>query len=111
MISLIAAIDRNRVIGSKNGIPWRLPADLAHFKSLTIGKPIIMGRATFESIGKPLKDRTNIVITRNLDYKCEGCIVVHSVEEALARAKDAEEIMVIGGGEIYAQFLPYVARM
>lgn len=110
-ISLIAAIAKNRVIGDSSRIPWRLPADLAHFKALTIGKPIIMGRATFESIGKPLKDRINIVITRDVNYKLVGCVVVHSVKDALDAAGNAEEIMVIGGGQIYSQFLPYASRM
>lgn len=112
IISLIAAMDKNRVIGNKdNALPWRLPADLKRFRNVTLGKPVIMGRKTFESIGKPLPERTNIVVTRNEKYEAPGCIVVRSTEEALLAAGDAPEVVVIGGGEIYAQFLPYAKRL
>ena len=106
IISLIVSMGRNRVIGRNNKIPWYLPADLKRFKQLTTGKPIIMGRKTFESIGRPLPNRTNIIVTHDANYKAEGCIVVHSVEEALKAAEGSEEIMVIGGSKIYEQFFP-----
>ncbi len=102
---------RNRVIGKTNALPWYLPADLKHFRDLTRGKPIIMGRKTFEAIGKPLPDRLNIIITHEADFKKEGCIVVHSPEEAIAAAENAEEVMVIGGGTIYKLFLPKADRL
>lgn len=112
IISLIAAMDKNRVIGTDSGkLPWHLPADLKHFKFLTLGKPVIMGRKTFESIGKPLPERKNIIITRNKNYEAPGCIVVHSREEALKAAGDAPEIMIIGGAEVFAEFLPLAKRM
>ncbi|OHA04290.1 MAG: hypothetical protein A2934_02060 [Candidatus Sungbacteria bacterium RIFCSPLOWO2_01_FULL_47_10] len=116
-ISLIVALDINRLIGVKNGIPWHLPADLWHFKSLTVGKPIIMGSTTHETIGKPLPERVNIVITRKKDYLAEGCVIVSSVEGAIAAAENAlkemsgNEIMIIGGGEVYRQFLHRANRM
>jgi dihydrofolate reductase len=104
IISIIAAIAENNVIGKDNKLIWHLPADLKHFKELTSGHHIIMGRKTWESIGKkPLPDRTNIVITRDKNYKTEGCILVHSLDEALAAAKGQEEVFVIGGAEIYKQ--------
>lgn len=111
-ISLIAAIDKNGVIG-KDGkeLPWYLPADLKRFKNITMGKPIIMGRKTYESIGKPLPGRTNIIITRKENYEAPGCLVVHSPEEALQAAGEAPEIMVIGGAEIFAQFMPRASRL
>ena len=112
IISLIAAMDKNRVIGNKdNALPWRLPADLKHFKNITLGKPIIMGRKTFESIGRPLPERTNIIITRNKKYRAPGCVVVSSPEDALRVAGNAKEIMVIGGAEIFAKFYPLAKRM
>lgn len=111
-ISLIAAMDKNRVIGTDDGkLPWHLPADLKRFKSLTIGKPVIMGRKTFESIGRSLPERLNIVITRNKNYEAPGCAVVHSADEALAQTKDALEVMVIGGAEIFTQFFPRAGKM
>ena len=104
---------KNKVIGKNNDIPWgkSLPKDLDHFKELTAGKPIIMGRKTYESIGKPLPNRTNIILTRDENYKAEGCIVVHSTEEALKAAGNAEEVMIIGGSQIYKEFLPKANRM
>lgn len=107
MISLIFAFDDNRVMGYNNKMPWHLPGDLAYFKKTTMGKPMIMGRKTFESIGKALPGRTNIVITRDLNYKAEGIIIVHSFEEALDVAKKEEkEIMIIGGEQIFRLALP-----
>jgi dihydrofolate reductase len=104
---MVAAYAQNRVIGRNNELVWRLPKDFKHFKDLTIGHPIIMGRKTFESLGKPLANRTSIIITRNSQYQQEGCIVVHSLEEALSEAKQLDEqIFIIGGAEIYKQALP-----
>ena len=105
-ISLIAAMAKDRVIGKDNDMPWHMPADLQHFKKVTLGKPVIMGRKTFESIGRPLPGRKNIVITRNLDWKMDGVEVVNSPENALKLVSDVKEVMVIGGGNIYRQFLP-----
>ena len=110
-ISLIAAMDKNRVIGKDNALPWQMPADLRRFRELTKGKPVIMGRKTFESIGRPLPQRLNIIITRNPEYRAEGCTIVHSAAEALTAAGAAEEIMVIGGEEIFTQFLPQAGRI
>ena len=106
-ISIVVAMAANGVIGRDNHLPWHLPADLQHFKQTTMGKPILMGRKTFESIGRPLPGRTNIVITRDEDYTAEGCVVVHSIEAAMQAAGAQEEIMVIGGAEFYRQVLPY----
>jgi dihydrofolate reductase len=110
-ISLIAAMDKNRVIGDNGKLPWHLPADLRNFKTVTLGKPVIMGRKTFESIGAPLPERLNIVITRNKNYEAPGCVVVYSPDDALKAAGDAPEIMVIGGAEVFTQFLPQAQRM
>ncbi|QCR22933.1 dihydrofolate reductase [Pontibacter sp. SGAir0037] len=108
MIAIVVAIAENNVIGKDNQLIWHLPADLRHFKQLTLGHPIIMGRKTFESIGKPLPGRTSIIITRQQDYQVEDCVVVHSVEEALAKAKELDErASIIGGAEIYRQALPF----
>ncbi len=111
IISLIAAMGNNRVIGINNALPWRLPADLKHFKKITMGKPILMGRKTYESIGKPLPGRTNIIITHDRDYQAPGCVVTHTVDEALAAATSSEEIMVIGGASFYEQLLPHAQRL
>ena len=108
---MIAAMAKDRVIGKDNDMPWHLPADLAHFKKVTMGKPVIMGRRTFESIGRPLPGRLNIVITRNVEWHAEGVEVVSSPEQALAKVADVEEVMVIGGGNIYLQFLPQATRL
>ena len=105
-ITLIAAMDCNRTIGIGNKLPWRLPAEMAYFKKMTLGKTVLMGRKTFESLPKPLTDRRNVVLTRQHGFQPEGCEVVHSVEEALRLCKD-DELMVIGGADIYAQMLPY----
>jgi dihydrofolate reductase len=110
-VSLIAAMAENRVIGRANQLPWRLSADLQHFKALTMGKPILMGRKTWESIGRPLPGRTGIVITRDAAYTAEGCQVVHSLQQALQAARDHEEIMVIGGAELYRQTLDMADRL
>ena len=103
MLSAIFAMSNNGVIGKDGGLPWHLPDDFAFFKKTTLGHPIIMGRKTFESLGRPLPGRTNIVITKNPDYKAEGCTVFHTVDEVLEFVKD-QDAFVIGGAEIYKQF-------
>jgi len=109
--SLIVAVARNRVIGHTNGLPWRLPADLAHFKRLTMGHPVIMGRLTYESIGKPLPGRKNIVVTRTPGFQAPGCLVVDSLDDAYHEAGEADEVFVIGGGQLYAAALPAADRI
>jgi len=111
ILSMIAAHANNRVIGKDNDMPWYLPADLAYFKKTTLGKPIIMGRKTYESIGRPLPGRKNIVISRDGDYKATGVEVVNSVKAALALVSDCEEVMVIGGGAIYQHCLVAAQRL
>ena len=111
LVSLVAALARNRVIGAGNRLPWHLPEDLKRFKRLTTGAPVIMGRKTHESIGKPLPGRRNIVVTRQPGASWHGCEVVHSLEAALAAAGDAPEAFVIGGAELYALALPRADRM
>jgi dihydrofolate reductase len=111
MISIIVAVSSNNVIGAERALPWNLPEDLQRFKKITMGKPMIMGRETFESIGRPLPGRKNIVLSRQDDLEIEGCEVVNTIEKALAAAGDAEEVMIIGGGEIYRQFLPMADRI
>ena len=113
IVSAIAAIGENRELGLNGKIPWHIPEDFKHFKKITTGHPVIMGRKTFESIGKPLPGRTNIIITRNTDFKAAGCIVVDSIKKAIEEAKkyNQEEIFVIGGGEIYKQALPYIDKL
>jgi dihydrofolate reductase len=116
-VAMIAAIGENFVIGSEGQIPWRLPTDFAHFKRTTLGKPLIMGRKTFESIGKPLPGRTNIIVTRQAGYAPGGVIVCHSLAEALERARviavsdGAAEVMVGGGGQIYREAIPLADRL
>jgi dihydrofolate reductase len=118
-LSLIVATANKNAIGRNNELPWYLPQDLKYFKSVTLGKPVIMGRKTFESIGKPLPGRTNIVVTRQKDWKFAGVLVAKSVEEALEIGQQfrneqdslAEEIMVIGGAEIYRHALPIAKRV
>ncbi len=113
IISLIAAISQNGVIGDHGKIPWHLPADFRHFKEITMGHPVIMGRKTYESIGKPLPGRTNIIVTRQKEYAAPECKVVRTLEEALdtARASDAEEAVVIGGAEINNMAMPYAHKL
>ena len=116
-VSLVVAMAENRVIGRNNQLPWYLPEDLKYFKRVTMGKPIIMGRKTFESIGRPLPGRTNIVISRNPDYKAEGIRVVQSLDQALdlceslAVVDGGDEAMVIGGAELFEQALEYADRL
>ncbi|TMO06207.1 type 3 dihydrofolate reductase [Pseudoalteromonas sp. S327] len=111
IISMIAAMANNRVIGLDNKMPWHLPADLQHFKKVTTGKPVVMGRKTFESIGRPLPGRRNIIITRNSQYSAQGIETVTTPEAALELVKAEEEVMIIGGGNIYQQFLPNADRL
>ena len=111
ILSLIAAMDNNRLIGCDNDLPWHLPADLQHFKSVTMSKPILMGRKTYDSIGRPLPGRQNIVLTRLSDVQIEGVTVVNSIEDAMKAAKNVEEVMVIGGSSIYELVLPKADRM
>ncbi|WMS94155.1 type 3 dihydrofolate reductase [Pseudoalteromonas sp. HL-AS2] len=111
IISMIAAMANNRVIGLNNTMPWHLPGDLQHFKKVTTGKPVIMGRKTFESIGRPLPGRRNIIITRNSQYQATGIEIVTTPEAALNLVADVEEVMIIGGGNIYQQFLESAQRL
>lgn len=110
-VSLIVAMAQNGVIGRGNGLPWKLPEDLRRFKASTMGKPLLMGRKTYESIGRPLPGRLNIVLTRAADWSAPGVSVVHTVEEALSAAGDAGELMVIGGAEIYRLVMPFARRI
>lgn len=110
-ISLVAALARNRVIGADNRLPWHLPEDLRRFKALTLAHPVIMGRRTYASIGRPLPGRANIVVTRDPGYAAPGCIIVHTLQAALDAGADDGEIFVIGGAEIYALALPRADRL
>ena len=107
-VSIIVAMARNRTIGINNTLPWRIPDDLRRFKALTMGHHLIMGRKTFDSIGKPLPGRTTVVVTRNQELKIAGCHIAHSLEQAIAACAGDEEIFVVGGAELYAQALPWV---
>ena len=110
-ISIIVAKSSNNVIGNEGNLPWHIPEDLKNFKSLTMGKPMIMGRSTFESIGKALPGRKNIVMTRDKKYQANDISVAHTLEEALIMCSEAREIMIIGGGEIYKLFFGMVNRI
>lgn len=111
IISIIAAMDENRVIGIENRLPWRLPADMRWFRQQTTGKPVLMGRKTYDSIGKPLPNRRNIVVSRDATLRIEGCEVVSSADAALALCRDEAEVMVIGGASFYEQMLPRAQRL
>ena len=114
---MIAGVAENGVIGSEQTIPWRVPSDMAFFKQTTLGKPIVMGRKQYETVGRPLPGRTNIVITRQLDYAPAGVLVFHDIDSALEKAGEialsdgADEIMIIGGGELYAQLMARADRL
>ncbi len=111
-LALIAAVAENNVLGYQNQLPWRLPADLKYFKQHTLNKAVIMGRKTYESIGRPLPQRKNIVITRNTDWQAAGCTVCHSLTEAIAVAQVEQlDAIMMGGAELYRQALPQVQRM
>lgn len=105
-VALVVAIARNGVIGRDNALPWRLPDEMAHFRRVTLGKPVVMGRKTWESLKKPLAGRDNIVVTHRPGYEAAGAIVVHSLEEAWSAARRADEVCVIGGSTLYAETLP-----
>ena len=105
-LSILVAMASNRTIGINNTLPWRCPEDLKHFKALTMGHHMIMGRKTFDSIGKPLPGRTTVVVTRNPELKIDGCIVTNSLSEAIAACADDSEIFIVGGAELYTQALP-----
>ena len=111
IVSLVAAMSENRVIGKEGGLPWRLPRDLQHFKRLTIDHTVIMGRKTFAEVKRPLANRRNVVITRNPEFRPHGVTVVPSLEEALALGATEDEVFVIGGGEIYRLALPRADRI
>lgn len=116
-ISLVVAVASNRVIGANGGLPWRVKADLRKFRAVTMGKPMIMGRKTYDSIGRPLDGRDNVVVTRRKEFSADGVVVANTVDEGLeladelARARSINEICVIGGGEIFAATLPLAARL
>ena len=110
-ISIIAAMSENRVIGQRGSIPWDIPADRQRFKSLTMGHPLIMGRQTFESIGRPLPGRTTIILTRQREYRAEGCLVAPDLESALMMTGDADEVFICGGGEVYREALSRAERI
>ena len=110
-ISIIVAMAQNRTIGINNTLPWRCPEDLKHFKALTMGHHMIMGRKTFESIGRPLPGRTTIVVSRNRSLKIEGCLVAHSLDEAINICAGKSEIFIVGGAELYSQALPLADTM
>ena len=112
MLSLVYAISQNGVIGKNGGLPWQVPSDLKHFKAVTMGKPVVMGRKTWESLPKkPLPGRQNIVVTRKLGYGAEGADVVNSVEDAIIKAGAAPEVCVIGGAELFTEILPRTDRI
>lgn len=112
LISMIAAMDENRLIGNGPDIPWQMPADRRHFRDMTVGKPVVMGRKTFETLKRPLGKRHNIILTRNTNYKApKGCSVAHSVAEILEFCPEAEELMICGGAPIYEAFLPHASRL
>jgi dihydrofolate reductase len=109
--SLVVAVAQNGVIGRNNQLPWRLPEDLAYFKRVTMGHPIVMGRRTYESIGRPLPGRKNIVVTHQRDFQAPGCVVAHSLEEAWAAAEGADEVSVIGGTALFLDTLAIADRI
>ncbi len=114
LISFVVAMDKKRLIGSGDTLPWHLPADMKRFRAITMGKPVIMGRKTYESIPKrfrPLAGRHNIVLTRNRNYSAQGCTIVFSVEDALSAAGQVDEIIIGGGAHLYAQLLPRAHRL
>ena len=110
MLSIIVAVAENGVIGNQNSLIWHISEDLRNFKRTTQGHPVIMGRKTFESLGRPLPNRTNVVITRQADFVAEGCTIVHALEDAIALFGEDEEVFVIGGAQIYREALPLADR-
>ena len=110
-LSAIVAVSNNMAIGVDNDLPWHMPADLGHFKQSTMGCPVIMGRKTYDSIGRPLPGRKNVVLTRSENLSLDGCIIVNNLEEALLQVKDASEVFIIGGQQLYQQALPIAKRL
>jgi dihydrofolate reductase (trimethoprim resistance protein) len=110
-ISLIVAMDKNRVIGKDNDLPWRLPKEFEYVKKTTMGHTIIMGRKNFESIGRALPGRKNVILTRDKTFSFEGCIIAHSIRDVFDLCKNDEEVFIFGGEQIYEMFLPYVEKM
>jgi dihydrofolate reductase len=110
-LSLIVAMARNHTIGINNTLPWHLPEDLKHFKALTLGHHIIMGRKTYESIGRPLPGRTTIIVTRDPAYRQEGCLIAHSVEDAMRLSAQDDEAFIVGGANLYRQTLALADRL
>jgi len=110
-LAIIVATDLNGLIGKDNDLPWHLSADLQYFRKITMGKPIVMGRKTHESIGRPLPGRDNIIITSDQHFKAEGCIITHSLEQALERTQDENEVMIMGGASLYQQCLPIADKI
>ncbi|TCS73893.1 dihydrofolate reductase [Sulfuritortus calidifontis] len=110
-INVIAAMAKNRVIGINNTLPWHLPEDLRHFKALTMGHHIIMGRKTYESIGRPLPGRTTVIVTRDPDYRVAGCLTAHSLDAAIAACGSDAEVFFVGGADLYRQILPRADRL
>lgn len=111
LISGIVAVGQNQVIGKDNRLPWHLPADLKHFKNVTMGRPILMGRKTYESIGKPLPGRCNVIITSDETYQAPGCVIANSISMALTSVSYSEEVFVIGGAGLFQQMLPQIERL
>ena len=114
LISMIAAMDKNRLIGNGPDIPWQMPADQRHFRDITLGKPVVMGRKTFETLKNPLPKRLNIILTRNTAYKApEGCIVAHTIDDIINHCEklETEELMICGGAPVYRAFLPHADRL
>ena len=110
-VSLIVAMDKNRVIGKDNDLPWRLPKEFEYVKKTTMGHTLVMGRKNFESIGRVLPGRKNVILTRDKDFSFEGCVIAHSIKEVFELCKNDEEIFIFGGEQIYEMFLPYVEKM
>jgi len=110
-VAIIVAMDKQGLIGRNNDLPWKLSADLKYFRRVTMGKPLVMGRNTHESIGRPLPGRKNIIVTSNANYHVDGCTVVSSLDQALLACDDAEEVMVMGGASLYEQLLPQADRV
>ncbi len=110
-INVIAAMAKNRTIGIKNTLPWHLPEDLKHFKALTMGHHIVMGRKTYESIGRPLPGRTTVIVTRDPNYRVEGCLTAHSIDAAIQACGDDPEVFFVGGADLYSQVLARADRL
>lgn len=109
-LSIIVAMDNKQLIGGNNALPWHLPADLAYFKKTTMGKTVLMGRKTYDSIGKPLPGRDNVIVSTDADFKAQGCAVMPNIQRALQHLKDEKEVMVMGGASLYRQMLPMIDR-